>query len=798
MKVLKWLVLALAVLMLVSYVFITSKHPIRSGELVLDGLSAPVTVTFDTYGVPHIVAENDEDMYRAFGYVHAQDRLFQMDLIRRLGKGRLAEWFGEDVIAADKLFRTLQIEKHTSRWMKNYMSSAPEKRIAAINAYLSGVNQFIAEGATPIEYNLIGADKEPMTTEDMAVVLGFTAFQFTIGVNQDVLVTALANQLSEAHINDLGIQWQEGSTLIPINNKQATKLTSELNKVIDLLAPGGLFLGSNGWIISGDKTEQGMPILVNDPHMSFAQPSVWYEAHLKSPESEIYGHHLALFPFALLGHNQDIAWGLTMFLNDDVDLYREKVNPDNPDQYWAIDEWRDFEKHTETIVVKDAEPVILNLRSTRHGPVINSAYEDFEGHENTLAEFDKDQILSMWWLFYHPDNNLIDPVYELSRSKTPDEAASAVSKIYSPGLNVMYADKNNNIAWWASARLIKRPEHVNPAMILDGASGKDDPLGFYDFSHNPQILNPEHGYLYSANNQPSDTGIGLVPGYYVGRDRAKRITELLSEERSWDVKAMQKMLLDNTSTSVIEFKDKILPHIDAAASEKSAELFEKLNKWPGNHKVTSIEPTIYYYFKKQLLTDIYADEMGEHYFEMFLAGFLRQKTYWKIMNSPDSVWWDNIHTKEIETTAEIINQAWNKTLDKIDILTQFEASKMQWQYHMRALHQHPFGLNESLAGIFNIGPLPAPGGNETINNIIFKLNSEPFIAQYGPSTRRVVDFSDLENSWGINPTGQSGVVTDKHYGDQATMYSIGEYRRQITSENQLSEHTASVLVFTPN
>ena len=249
---------------------------------------------------------------------------------------------------------------------------------------------------------------------------------------------------------------------------------------------------------------------------------------------------------------------------------------------------------------------------------------------------------------------------------------------------------------------------------------------------------------------------------------------------------------------MIEFKDKILPYVDAASSEKSAELLDILDKWQGNHDVTSIEPTIYYYFKKQLLTDLYADEMGEHYFEMFLAGFLRQKTYWKIMNSPDSVWWDNIHTEEIETTAEIINQAWNKTIDKIDTLTQFEASKMQWQYHMRALHQHPFGLNESLAGIFNIGPLPAPGGNETINNMIFKLNSEPFIAQYGPSTRRVVDFSDLENSWGINPTGQSGVVTDKHYDDQATMYSLGEYRRQITSENQLTEHTASVLLFTPN
>lgn len=797
MKILKWLILALILMAMGSYFFIISKHPTRSGELKLEGLTAPVTVIYDTYGVPHIEAENDEDMYLAFGYVHAQDRLFQMDLIRRLGRGRLAEWFGPDAISADRLFRTLQIEKHTSRWMNGYMDTGSDKRIAAINAYLSGVNQFIENGPAPIEYALIGAEKELFTTDDMAAVLGFTAFQFTIGMNQDVMVSALANSLSEAHIEALGIDWQAGSTLIPINPTQAEKLTSQLTEVIDLLAPGGLFLGSNGWVVSGDIAEQGKPILVNDPHMGFAQPSVWYEAHLKSPESEIYGHHLAMVPFALLGHNEDIAWGLTMFLNDDVDLFKERVNPENPNQYWAKDKWLDFEVHKETIFVKGTKPIELSLKTSRHGPIVNEAYSEFEGYENTFAGLEQDEPLSMWWLFYHPDNNLIDPLYELSRSKSPEEAASAVEKIYSPGLNVMYADKNNNIAWWASARLINRPKHVNPSMILDGASGKDDPLGFYDFSYNPQILNPESGYLYTANNQPADTGIGLVPGYYVGRDRAKRISELLESGTNWNVDSMKAMLLDNTSSSFLEFKQAILPSITVSDNADNAKLLNLLNNWQGNHDVTSVEPTIYYYFKKQLLIDVFKDEMGEHYFDMFLAGFLRQKTYWQLLERENTVWWDNTLTDEIENKADIINSAWLKTVEKVSTLTELDDVALQWQYHMRALHQHPFGLNESLADIFNVGPNPASGGNETINNMIFKLNKEPFVAQHGPSTRRVIDFSNLQNSWGINPTGQSGVITDKHYDDQSLMYANGLFRRQILNRTQLDEHTASKLVLTP-
>ena len=195
-------------------------------------------------------------------------------------------------------------------------------------------------------------------------------------MTQDLLISNLLQDLNDNYIKDLGIRWQEGSARVPVNKKGLALINSGLSSVIEQLKPAGIFQGSNGWAIAPERTKSGKAMLVNDPHMGLSQPSVWYEAHLVSPESEIYGHHLALVPFAFLGHNKDIAWGLTMFINDDIDLYKETVNPENPDQYWAIDQWLNFEHRQETINVKGGEDVVLHLTKSRHGPIINNAFSD--------------------------------------------------------------------------------------------------------------------------------------------------------------------------------------------------------------------------------------------------------------------------------------------------------------------------------------------------------------------------------------------------------------------------------------
>ena len=795
-KLMKTFVLITIILATASFLYLQTKLPQRDGELVIPGLSAQVTVHYDTYGIPHIEAQNDLDMYRAFGYVHAQDRLFQMDLLRRLGQGRLAEWFGLEAVKMDRLFRTLQVTEFTDQWMADYRQKAPQPILDAMDAYLAGVNHYIDDGVLPIEYALIGTETEHFDFNDMGAVLGFTAFSFTYGITQDVMLTDLASRLDPEYIEDLGVRWQPGSTVNPVSQESAQQMTAYMQAVIEQINPAGIFQGSNGWVLAPSKTKSGKAMLVNDPHMGFAQPSVWYEAHLKSPESEIYGHHLAMVPFAFLGHNEDIAWGLTMFLNDDIDLYREKQNPDNVNQYWNNDQWQDYSKTETTIYVKGAKPVMLNLKRTTRGPVINTAYELFEGAEDPMAE-QGGAPLSMWWLFYEPNNDLVGPLYELSRAKSPEDAKAAAKKILAPGLNVMYADKNDNIAWWATGKLIERPKHVTSSMILDGASGNDEPLGYYDFNHNPQILNPERGFLLTANNQPADTGIGMVPGYYVARDRAQRIEALLQTKDDWDAESVKAMLLDTQSPLVKYVQERALTLIDRAQlSETANDHLDTLLAWDGVHEVDSIAPSLFYYYKKQLLTASFSDEMEGHNFNLFLTGFLRQKTIWKLLDSPKSPWWDDVNTETKESMKAIVTKAWQETMTKITDLG-VNDERLKWRHMLRMVHQHPFGISPQMAKIFNIGPLPAAGGNETINNMIFKLDKEPFITDHGPSTRRIVDFADMTNSWGINPTGQSGVVNDKHYDDQAIMFSKGEFRPQWFTPEQIKANTASSLILLP-
>ena len=796
------LLVSLTLLSVASLVYINQKTPNRNQSLTIAGLKEKVEVIYDDFGVPHIYAQNDEDMYLAFGYVHAQDRLFQMELLRRLGQGKLAELFGKEMTKVDQLFRTIQINRYTEKMMEQYSRKAPKKIIAAIDAYIKGINHFIMEGPTPIEFEILGVDKSTFTRNDMAAVIGYTAYSFTFGLTQDLLVSNLIQDLSDEHITDLGIKWQEGSTKIPINKKGIELLSKELTTIITQVNPvGGIFQGSNGWAVSGDRTASGKAMLVNDPHMGFSQPSVWYEAHLVSPESEIYGHHLALVPFALLGNNRDIAWGLTMFINDDIDLFKEKINPENSNQYWAIDHWQDFEVFEETIKIKGEDDLILKLKSSRHGPIISDAFSGFEGNKDVFAE--NNEQLAMWWVFYDEDNDFLEALYDMTRVKNYAQATAAVKKIQAPGVNVMYADKHGDIAWWAAAKLVRRPEHVNSSTILDGASGRDDPLGFYDFSNNPQILNPDSGALFSSNNQPSDTGIGLIPGYYVPRDRAERISNYLyGDENQWDANMMKAMLLDNTSPLVQKVQEVILPILLQSANSTDNDLnrtaLDAFKSWDAVHDPEEVAVTLFYYFKKELLSHTFRDEMGEHDYAIFEDGFLRHKTLWKMIAKPSSPWWDNIQSTDvIESQSEVIISSWNSMLTKLEEKYGSNIENWKWKNALVMQHSHPLGNVKPLDKVFNVGPFKAAGGNETINNMIFRLSDEDFVASYGPSTRRIIDFGDIENSWGINPTGQSGVIMDKHYSDQGEMYANGEFRRQYILKSEILEHQQGFLELTP-
>jgi penicillin amidase len=778
--------------------FVTSKHPQRDGQLELQGLTEQAIVSYDIHGIPHIEASNDEDLYRAFGYVHAQDRLFQMEMSRRLAQGKLSEVIGDKTLATDKLFRTLGLQRFAKQWIKKVKQRADPKMFEVMQSYLDGVNQFVQQGELPSEFTILNIPKHHYTLEDIASISGYISLSFAVGLRDDPLTHHLSQKLGEDYLKDLGIHYTPGFEQIPVDPKITESISLGVSSIVDSLQSSGLFHGSNAWLLAPHRTQSGKAMLVNDPHIAFSQPSVWYEAQLSSPNTEIYGHFLALTPLPLLGMTEKHAWGITMFENDDMDLYAEKINPNNPNEYWAIDHWESFETLEEIIEVKGGERFTLDVRISRHGPIINNIYQGINKGQFALDK--AESPIALWWAYLNTDNQMIEAFYQLPKAFSVDKAKQAASMIYAPGLNIMYANDEGDIAWWASARLPKRPAHVNSKMILDGASGRDDILGFYDFSENPQQINPSSGVIYTANNQPADRGTGLVPGYYAPTDRPTRIRDWLSRKEKFSQEEMKEMLLDNVSPTG-QFLQQVIGSIlndnknELSGIEKRA--LEQLLNWDGSHNPDQVGATLYNRFRIELMRSTMQDEMGEDLYSGFQFGFFMKRSIWKILDNSESPWWDDITTEAVESREMLVLQAWKTSIKFLTGKYGESLADWTWGRDIQTVHQHPLGRNQLLGNVYNVGPFESNAGIEVINNLSLTAVGDELNVMMGPSTRRVIDFGDIENSWGINPTGQSGVVTDEHYDDQAFDYSVGNFRHQYITKSKIEENLKSKLLLVP-
>jgi len=797
-KILLFTLFSLFLLSIAGYFYLQGKSPIREGEIRLEGLLEKVTVSYDRHGIPHLSAKSDSDLYRAFGYVHAQDRLFQMELTRRLSQGKLSEILGEELIGVDRLFRTLGIGHFSNLWIKKIKQRAKPQMINVMQSYLDGVNAFVDSGTTPIEFDLIGIPKHHYTLEDIASIAGFMGFSFAEGLKDDSLVHHLSQKLGDSYMKDLGLLYTPGFQKIPVDPMLSKGISVEVSEIIGGLQSAGLFHGSNSWVLSAKRSESGKAMLVNDPHIAFSQPSVWYEAQLSSDNTEIYGHFLGLIPLPMLGMTKEHAWGLTMFENDDMDLYAEKINPEDGNQYWAIDRWLDFDVRTEVIKVKDKKDINLEIKSTRHGPVVNNIFDSIKDGKHAVEK--AEQPVALWWAFLNTENQMMEAFYQLPKATSLEKAKDAASKIHAPGLNVMFANQAGDIGWWASAKLPVRPKHVNSKFILDGASGKDDILGYYDFSYNPQQVNPESGILYSANNQPADMGNGFVPGYYSPTDRASRIMELLSEKEKFNADDMKKMLMDNTIPTAKLFQEISSPVIMSKKDKLEKiekEAFELYSNWQANHSTSEVGATLSNRFRMALMRLAMEDEIGQELYINFQFRFLMGRTIWRVLKNQGSPWWDNITTEKIENRDELIVQAWKETVQFLRKRFGDNISTWTWKNDVKMIHEHPLGKVALLEKYFNVGPLPSEAGLEAINNLMFTQVGDDLKIMMGPSTRRIIDFADIENSWGINPTGQSGIVTDHHYDDQALDYSQGKFRHHYITPESVKRNLQSKLDLVP-
>jgi penicillin amidase len=780
--------------------YVYSKQPQRSGELTLTNLSAPVTVRYDGRGVPHIKASNEPDLYRALGYVHAQDRLFQMEMVRRLASGELADILGPKLIKSDRLFRSLGLRAHAE---KTVAAMDPQSAaVKAQTAYLDGINQFQASHPAPFEFDILGISKRPFTLQDTVVVSGYLAYSFAAAFKTEPLLTFVRDELDDAYLDIFDLEWnplgvieKAPKTALKHPPGSRTPDWEVLNQLAqaaqDALTLAGvpLFEGSNAWVVSGPRTSSGKPMLAGDPHIGFSLPSVWFEAHLTMPGFDLYGNFQALNAQALLGHNQQFGWSVTMFQNDDIDLIAEKVNPRNPNQVWFKDQWVDLESTEEVIKVKGAKPIKIALQQSPHGPIISSAFRDTLG----------DAPVAMWWAFLETENPIQEAFYELNRANTLTKARDASSKIHAPGLNVLWANASGDIGWWAAAKLPMRPPGVNPAFILDGGEPEADKLGFYRFSDNPQEENPARGYILSANQQPTSTSGLPVAGYYNPHDRAQALEDRLGNDNlQWNALNTESLQLSTQTGYFWRVLGPLMPDLsDVVRVPLERSVFDSLVQWDGQYSVLNIPPTVFTQFQYELVRAAMSDELSKTQFANLLGTRALDLALPRLAADETSPWWDNVKTEKVESRRDIVRIAWIATIKHLQETLGKSPNDWGWGRAHTLTHTHPLASQAPFGWLFNVGPFDAPGSREVPNNLAAPIGPAPWAVTYGPSTRRIIDFADASRARSINPAGQSGVLYNSHYSDQAAAYVVGGYMPQHLLEADVAANTRDTLTLKP-
>ncbi|EJM76262.1 penicilin amidase [Pseudomonas sp. GM49] len=773
--------------------YLYSKQPSRQGMVELQHLQGSVTVRYDERGIPHIRADNETDLYRALGYVHAQDRLFQMEVLRRLARGELAEVLGPKLLDTDKLMRSLRIRERAETYFANLDKLSPS--YIAMQAYLDGINQYQDSHAKPVEFDVLGIPKRPFTAQDTISIAGYMAYSFAAAFRTEPLLTFVRDQLGPEYLNIFDLDWQPKGVLNGTAPSLASADWKDLNALARLseqaLADNGLpqFEGSNAWVVAGNRTQSGKPLLAGDPHIRFSAPSVWYEAHLSAPGFELYGHYQALMPFASLGMNRDFGWSITMFQNDDLDLIAEKVNPDNPNQVWYRGKWVDMVTSEQKIAVKGQEPVTLVLRQSPHGPIVNDALGNAVGKTP----------IAMWWAFLESQNPILEGFYQLNRADTLAKARGAAAKIQAPGLNVVWANAKGDIGWWAAAQLPKRPAGVRPWFILDGSTTEADKDGFYPFTANPQEENPARGYIVSANFQPvSPTGME-IPGYYNLADRGQQLNRQLGDKAvKWDLENSQTLQLGTTTAYGPRLLAPLLPVLREVVSDPAElKLVEQLAQWKGDYPLDSTSATLFNQFLFNLAEATMHDELGNDFFETLLSTRVIDAALPRLAASADSPWWDNRDTLGNETRADTVKAAWQASIAHLKTTLGADFTQWQWGNAHTLTHGHPLGQQKPLDLIFNVGPFAAPGSHEVPNNLSAKIGPAPWPVTYGPSTRRLIDFADPAHSLTVNPVGQSGIPFDSHYDDQAEAYIEGMYFQAHLNDEEVAANTRSTLKLLP-
>ena len=777
-------VLLFTAAVIISYYVMKSYVPGYEGEIQIQGLNNDVNIYTDNYGVPHIIAQSEADAAFALGYLHARERLFQMDMARRAGEGKLSEIIGSKTVPFDKMFRTLGLYKNVKN---NFARLNPESK-KLLNAYCKGVNYFIDNtDRYSIEFDVLGYSPKHWKPEESLLLGKLMAFQLNLSWWSDITYSHLLQKFDEEKVKEIIPDYPENApTIIPNELKYLPALSLDLIKTDrefrNFMGFTGTHIGSNNWVVNGSKSVSGKPMIANDPHLAFQAPGTWFFADIKSDNWNVTGFTIPGLPAVVIGTNRNIAWALTNVMADDADFYVEKFDSTGT-KYLVNDEWRALKIVKDTIHVKDSSDVQFEIKSTYRGPIVSDIHPYNVLYPN---EQQGKANLSMRWTAYEPSDEL-DGMLSINKAGNWNEFLDGVKDFTVPGQNFAYADSAGNIGYICAARLPIRPS-LSPTMIYDGTTDQNDWLGFVPFEKLPRLFNPPDNFIASANNKTISDYPYHISNIWEPSSRIERINAFLKSKKQLSQRDYKKLQNDFYSYYAREITPYILNAFGKSdiKDENLETALDLLDKWDFVMKKQSQTPAIYNVFLVQLLRNIFVDEMGEELFNeyVFLANIPYRVIEEMLLNG-NSSWFDDVSTNKVEDRDEIIRKSLVDALDYLEAQFGDDPALWQWGSLHKVEFKHLFaGQSDILDRFINIGPYEIGGDGTTVFNTEYSF-SDPYENNLGPSMRYIYDFAKPDEFIFIMPTGQSGHILSEHYDDMTKMWLNGTYIKLNLNEETI-------------
>jgi len=788
------LLLIIIILFIGLYILFRASLPVKSGDIEIGGINSRIEIFFDEKGIPQIWAENEEDAWFAVGWLHASDRLFQMELTRRVASGRLSELFGDMTLSFDRKQRLIGHHIIAEKDIVNLNN--PTKRF--LESYAAGVNQWVDQtAALPFEFQLLNTGFEPWTINDCMSIISFQSWFSDDLQNNDNLYISLEKEIGRKATEKLILPYPQDSpkTVPPADRKKNYKsndgphFASILNWKHDIY--NYLFAGdeipflmtksSNAWAVSGKKTKSGKAMFCSDPHLEVSRlPQFWYivGVHTKDRSVETLGITSPGIPLIAMGHNGNIAWAFTAAAIDITDEYIEQLNPDNPNEYKFGNRYLSFEKRVEHIEVSGWDNVdTLEILSSMHGPVIKE-------------EENSGQVIALRWAgFDFSPSDGLSAGFDMVKCMDFNSIRKCVTRFGALDANWLFADIKGNIGYQLGTPIPVRNKSSGHRRIR-GWDGKSEWSGYYELDKTPHAYNPGKGWLATCNNKPDETNLDYSLYGNFADERIQRITELLSLHNNLSMKEMKAFQADFQSVGLIRWKEEAIRILNQMDKEKWA---RKLIEWKGRADLKSAETALVEIWVVFLKEKTFEDEFSELVSELQNRLLFRDRNFYRIYIDNEDSWFDDKRTAgKVETRDEIAIMAMEDALTTV--------GDRIWGDFQSVTMSHPLAAVPVLSSLLSLqhGPFPRAGTSGSLNNSSSIWNQkDSFYTQGGPSWRFIIDFENIDQAQMVIPAGQSGNPLSPHFFDFYDLWESGEYWTVPFTKEKVEERAISKLKLIP-